>query len=1138
MGDSANADERVDFNREIRPILSNRCFTCHGPDEGTLESGLRLDQFKSATAEADSGERAIVPGNPEASELLRRVAHDDESMRMPPLGKGEALTASELELLRRWIEQGAEYSLHWSYERPRRPDLPSLDETDEAWTRNAIDHFVIRRMRQHGLSPQPAADRYALGRRVYLDLTGLPPTLEQLDAFVEDTRPDAYERLVDSLLQSDAYGEHWARKWLDLARYADSAGYADDPPRTIWAYRDWVIRAFNDNLPFDQFTTHQLAGDLLPNPTQDQLIATAFHRNTLTNNEGGTQDEEFRNVAVVDRVNTTLSVWMGTTIGCAQCHSHKYDPITQEEYFELFAIFNNSEDADRRNEAPTIDVFSKEGIRERKTLLRRVERLRAQLSTSTPELEKAQQDWEASLALPAAWRTLHPTQFTRESGQAGVVHEDGTVVVTDSAKTDRYQLSFAFDSETRLTAIQLNTLPHDSLPNGGSGLGGGNFVITEVTAELIPRQTDVAAAKYLRITNRGKNRILSLAEVEVFSSNVNIAPGGQASQHSTEFDGAAELAIDQNTTGDYDQKSVTHTAESNDPWWELELAEAAEVDRIVIWNRTDNQLQQRLKNFDVELLDADRTVVWTRRIADAPDPELSIEPSNRTELNFDGVTADYHQPQFEPDDVLHGKTGSEDGWAIGGQIDRPHKLTLRLSNEWVVSPGATLVVSIAQESPHDNHLLGRFQLAATGSMADLHKANMPRDLRVVLQTPVAQRSALGQRQLAKYFREEVATALAEPRRLLKESLAALDQIHASTSVPVMRELTKDRRQTWLQYRGSYLAKGPLVTPGTPDIFRAETPPQWDRLALARWLVSPTNPLTSRVLVNRYWETLFGRGIVATSEEFGSQGELPTHPELLDWLAVEVQETGWDLKALLRLLVTSATYRQAVRVEDQMLALDPDNRWLSRGPRVRHSAEMIRDQALLVSGLLSQKMYGPPVKPPQPEVGLRAAFGGSTDWKPSEGEDRYRRAIYTTWRRSNPYPSMATFDAPNREVCTIRRNRTNTPLQSLVTLNDPVYVEAAQALGRRMLKRDGSHREKLEYGLRLAVGRPARPEELLVLERLLLETIEDFSGNEADAKRLATEPLGELPSDISAVDAAAMTVVANVILNLDEMFMKR
>lgn len=762
---ATEAEQTVDFNRDIRPLLSNKCFVCHGPDEGRREAGLRLDDSKIAVRETESGVTAIVPGNPEASELIRRVSQD-EAERMPPAEFGKALTAEEIALLRRWIAEGAHYAKHWSYEKPQRGVVPVAPAAWEHWAHNEIDAFALKTMLARGMKPSLEADRYSLVRRVFLDLTGLPPTVEEVDTFAQSNDPQAYEKLVDDLLHRPAYGEHWSRMWLDLARYADSAGYADDPPRTIWSYRDWVIRAINDNKPFDQFTIEQIAGDLLPNPTDDQLIATAFHRNTLTNNEGGTQDEEFRNVAVVDRVNTTLAVWMGTTIACAQCHSHKYDPISQREYFEVFAILNNTQDADLQNESPVLRINNDEDL----------------------------------------------GRLARASGQ-----------------------------------------------------------------------------------------IATLQFVPLMQTNV--------------------LAVG---------------------------------------------------------------------------------------------------PAFLP---------------------------------------------------------------GTGT--------------------------------------------------------AFHDLRPGTTVPILRERTGQRRATHVANRGNYLDPGDAVEPGLPTAFHARDATRpLDRLEFAHWLVDKENPLTARVIANRYWEALFGRGIVATSEEFGSQGDPPTHPELLDWLAMKFMDLEWDTRALVRLMVTSAVYRQSSQLANDAAVLDPDNRWLARGPRLRLSAEMVRDQALAASGLLSNKMYGPPVHPPQPNLYLSAAFGGSTDWQTSEGDDRHRRAIYTMWRRSNPYPSMATFDAPNREVCTLRRTATNTPLQALVTLNDPVYVEAAQSLARQAIRHGGTVENQITFAFRRCITRSPRESELQTLTSLYEDSKQQLSGKPKRTAKLATRPLGELPSGMDAVDAAAMTVVCNVLLNLDEMFLKR
>ena len=936
---SADPANKIDFNRHIRPILSGRCFVCHGPDEdermGGGEHGLRLDTRQGAME--DLGDyAAIVPGDPDASELLVRIKSDDESEQMPPPDVGKSLSKDEIDLIARWIEEGATYAQHWSYVKPTRPALPEVEASE--WPRNPVDRFILSRLEKEGLQPSPEADRYTLIRRLSLDLTGLPPTVEEADAFAADKRADAYERLVDRLLASPAYGEHWVHKWLDLARYADSAGYADDPPRTIWAYRDWAIRAINDNMPFDQFTIEQLAGDLLPNPTDEQLIATAFHRNTPTNNEGGTNDEEFRNVAVVDRVNTTMAVWMGTTMACAQCHTHKYDPITQEEYFRFFAIFNNTADTDKKDESPTL-----------------------------PRLTDEQ-------------------QATRQRLQE-------QIAATEKKLAEISQADYA----------------------------------------VVPQRSGPMKTRFLRIELPGKEKLLSLAEVQVFHGDENLALAKKATQSSVDYDGKAGLAIDGNTDGHYfNAKSTTHTKKENDPWWEVDLEQGEQVERIVVWNRTDSEgIGRRLDGFLIVLLDGDREPLFVKPFVEAP------------------------------------------------KVD-----------------GATAVPDTFEALTDDN------------------------------------REAL-----AAYWRSHSPEIQSQRDRLAKLN-KQLDGVKPLTT-PVMRELAIDkRRTTHLQHRGSYQDLGTEVTPGVPAAFQLANHEVTDRITLAQWLVDEQNPLTARVTVNRCWEQIFGTGLVRTSEDFGSQGDLPSHPELLDWLATEFVRSGWDRKALARLLVTSAAYRQSSRATEALLKIDPDNRLLARGPRFRLPAEVIRDQSLSASGLLSEKMFGPPVRPPQPSLGLKAAFGGGIDWKTSDGEDRYRRAVYTTWRRSNPYPSMVTFGVPNRALCTIRRPRTNTPLQALVTLNDPVYLEAAQALARSMDAHEGELAAKVRYGFRRCLTRPPRDQEIATLVRLYEAAHVRFTAGSEAARQIATEPLGPVDEGSNLVALASWTVVGNVLLNLDELLMKR
>jgi len=1133
----------IDFNREIRPILSNACFTCHGPDAAKrkgVTKPLRLDTEAGAFADL-GGYAAVVRGQPDESELIQRIISDDPTEMMPPKEVGKKLTAKDVELLTEWVRQGAPYAKHWSYVKPVRPDRPKVKNT--SWSRNSIDDFILARLERESLRPASEASRSTLIRRLSLDLTGLPPTLGEVDAFVNDTSPDAYDRLVDRLLDKQAYGEHWARMWLDLARYADSAGYADDPPRTIWGYRDYVIQSLNANKPFDVFTIEQLAGDLLPNPSDEQLIATAFHRNTLTNNEGGTNDEEFRNVAVVDRVNTTMAVWMGTTIACAQCHDHKYDPLTQEEYFKLFAFFNNTQDRDLKDESPLISYFTDEQKRQKAVRERELAALESTLQTPTPALIEGQRRWENSFPIGLRWKPLVPNEMNARSlAKLSPLDDQSILAETVGGNTDVYTLKVAAEAG-RLHALRLETLPHESLPDRGPGHAPrGNFVVSRVQATVTPPGDYRPTGRFVRIELPGPGRILSLAEVQVFKGAENVAAGGLASQSSTGFDGPARLATDGNTNGHYSEaKSTTHTAVSDDPWWEVDLKQSQPIDRVAVWNRTDGNLQERLNGFRVQVLNEAREPVWTKVVETAPKREADFALSKSQDVAFVAALSDDPATSAAAATVLNPspKQAATQGWGLGVS-GRPRALTLLTAAPVTIEAGSTLTVTIEQAARLPKHTLGRFRLSVSDDPGAEELARTPEDVLAALRTPQAERTDAQRERLAQHYRSLVAPELSGPRERLAAVKKELAAMRPETTVPIQRELAPaERRKTQIHRRGNFLDPGARVAEGVPAVF----PPLPDdaprnRLTLARWLVDEENPLTARVIANRCWEQIFGAGLVPTSEEFGSQGEPPTHPELLDWLATELVRNGWDLKQFLKLLVTSATYRQDSRVNPDLVARDPDNQLLARGPRFRLSAEMIRDQSLAVAGLLSSKMYGPPVKPPQPASGLAAAFGGGIDWTTSAGPDRYRRGLYTTWRRSNPYPSMATFDAPNREVCTLRRMRTNTPLQALVTLNDPVYVEAAQGLARRIAAGGTTTVERIRFGFRLCLSRPPTDVEAERLVRLYESTHGALADDPKRARELATNPLGPLPSGSDPAELAAWTVVGNVLLNLDEMLMKR
>lgn len=1132
------ADRTVDFTRDIRPILSNNCFFCHGPDEKERkggQDGLRLDTPDGLTADLGDGKHAVVPGSPEKSVLLDRVKSTDPDLVMPPKSSPKKLSPQEIELLTAWIKQGGKYAAHWSYIKPVRPAVPQVQ--DKTWPRNEIDYFLLSRLEKEGLRPTVQADKYALIRRVSLDLTGLPPTIEEVDNFINDQDPKAYEKLVDRLLAKPTFGEHWAQMWLDLARYADSAGYADDPSRTIWLFRDYVIRSLNANKPFDQFTIEQIAGDLLPNPSEDQLTATAFHRNTLTNNEGGTNDEEFRNVAVVDRVNTTMAVWMGTTINCVQCHSHKYDPITHEEFYKLFAFFNNTEDADRRDESPLLSIYTDSQQQQKATWQAELAKLEPVLKTVTPELQTAQSKWEDAFPLNLVWQGLKPTSVKSEAAVETKIDDTGAVHVAAGAKNDNYSINIPLDGSP-VRAIRLDTLPDDALPGKGPGHAGGNFVVTKVSAIVTPPTGASLNGRFVRVELPGKNKLLSLAEVQVFQGADNIAPKGEASQISVDYDGPAKLAIDGNTNGQYAEgKSTTHTAAGDNPWWEVDLKSEQKIDRIAIWNRTDG-VGDRLANFKLIILNDKHEPIWHTDVKPSPSPSAEFSVNGQRAIEFQVAIADYSQPSFEAANVLNNKDPKTKGWAVGGGIGQPHSLTLVAKAPVDAPAGSTLTVTIEQQSNHPNHTLGHFRLSATGESRVEDWAKTPAAVIEALRIPAANRTPQQTDVIAQHYLGIAPTLDATRKQIagLQKQLADLKP----ETVPIMKEMAANRRVSKIQLRGNFEDLGAAVTEGTPAVFPplpADAPR--NRLTLAKWLIDENNPLTARVIANRYWEQIFGVGIVATSEEFGTQGDQPFHPELLDWLATELIRLKWDTKALLKTLVMSAAYQQSSKVTSELQHRDPDNRLLARGPRFRLSAEILRDQAMMVSGLMSSKMYGPPVKPMQPSIGLSAAFGAGIDWQTSSGDDKYRRGLYTTWRRSNPYPSMATFDAPNREVCTVRRGRTNTPLQALVTLNDPVYIEAAQALARRMMTSGGTTTaDRIRYGFRLTLARPPQEAEQSRLEKLYEQSLAKFSQNADEAKRMATDPLGPIPEALNPAEAAAWTVVSNVLLNLDETLMKR
>ena len=948
----------VDFAQDIRPILNKNCVGCHG---GVKRAGkISFIHRDSVVAKDAEDEKPIYPGDPDKTEMISRVLSDDEEERMPPPEHGPKLSENEIKLLRDWIRQGAQWKEHWAWVKPVAQPLPKVSQPK--WPRQSLDNFILARLDSEKLKPSREADRAQWLRRASFELTGLPPTPEEVKAFAADKSREAYEKVVDRLLASPRFGERWASPWLDVARYADSMGYEKDPLRTVWPYRDWVIRALNEDLPFDQFTIRQLAGDLLPDATLPDQIAATFHRNTQVNTEGGTDDEEFRVTATIDRVNTTWQVWQATTMGCVQCHSHPYEPINHKEFYSALAFFNTTRDWDLKDELPVLRVpVAETNFVAAQELDSQITQLRLAEFAITERL--ARRD--------SVWQPLTPDKAVATRGTKLIITNAAGVTEVSTTGTIASHSAFTIEiplppAITRLGALRVEVLPTD--PDKARLTPEVGFVFSELRVVLV----DAAASDSASSTNQDERGIIRLAHC--FGDEAN--------------------------------------------------------------------------------------------------------------------------PFFDDDATLK---ANDVGWGAYPRISTPRRAVFAPRSVVALPQGARLKITI-------RHEYGANDMAAT----------VARRLRFAISE-------------ADDWEKFIGSAEFQSRR---QQLAALkkqrDDI-ASVAIPAMSEQAATlRRVTAMFDRGNWLNKTEVVQPGVPKLFgKIANETDADRLALARWLVSPENPLTSRVTVNRVWEQIFGVGIVETVEDFGSSGEKPSHPELLDFLALRFQnELGWSLKQLLREMVLSAAYRQDARATPELLARDPRNRLLARGPRTRLSAEMVRDHALAVSGLLSEKMFGPPVMPLQPDGIWNVVYSGEK-WTTSAGEDQHRRALYTLVRRTTGYPSSLTFDQPTREVCVARRLRTNTPLQALVTLNDLVYVESAVALAARMRREGGEDlRKQIMRGYELACGGTPDKKFFTMLLNLHQRSLKRYEREPELAKKLAPTPAD-----------AALALVANTILNLDSALTK-
>jgi cytochrome c553 len=1031
------AEPAIQYNRDIRPILAEACFKCHGPDSASRQADLRLDQRDMAMDMT-----AIVPGKPDESELVRRIFSTDPDEAMPPKVQQRQLKPEEKELLKKWIEAGAEYQVHWSFIAPARPMAPSVKNA--AWVRNPIDSFVLAKLESMGLSPAPEADRRTLARRLALDLTGLPPVPELVEAFVNDQSDDAYGKLVDKLLESERWGEHRGRYWLDAARYADTHGIHFDNYREMWSYRDWVIKAFNANMRFDQFTTEQLAGDLLPNRTLDQQIASGFNRCNITTNEGGTIPEEYLVLYARDRTETTSQVWLGMTTGCAVCHDHKFDPLKQREFYELAAFFNN---------------------------------------TTQPAMDGNIKDTPPITMVPTPEDRPRWEQLQQEL--AGI-----------RSQVDERKKAAQADFDKWLASVQ----PADL----------AKYVPTEGLHAAAP--LDEGSGTTLKVSVDGNPRELSLGEGYTWGQarNEKKALSLQPGPVSVELPDVGDFEADQGFSASL---------------W-VSLGRRGQTGALVA--RMDNTMDFR--GWDM-WMEGDKVGmhIINKWQSDALKVvcQTPLEPRKWTHVtvSYDGSKKAagvkvYYNGQLQPVSVQADALQNTIKTAVPLKIGQRHT-SERLSAVTLQD----LRIYKRTLAPQECEQLAKIDQLET-YFAKAADKRTPEERNQVFDWYLA--------------------TLDQPSRDLDAKVKSLQQDEVQlksrgTIAHVMQEKT-DPAIAFVLFRGEYDKRRDQVSPDTPDIL----PPlpqgaAKDRLSLARWLLASEHPLTARVTVNRFWQELFGTGLVRTSGDFGVAGELPSNQDLLDWLAVDFRESGWDIKRFFKQVVMSATYRQAAIATPQKLEKDPQNRFFSRGPRFRMDAEMVRDYALAASGLLSAKIGGPSVKPYQPDGVWEAVamIGSNTrDYKADNGESLYRRSMYTFWKRAAPPASMEIFNAPAREVCTVRRERTNTPLQALVTLNDPQFVEAARRLAENTLKSGGeSDDSRIDYLAWRLLARPFSAAELAVVKQSLADLAAYYAANEADARQLIATGESKPDAALDPKALAAWTMLANELMNLDEVLSK-
>jgi hypothetical protein len=982
--------QKIDFNRDIRPILSENCYFCHGPDKNKRKADLRLDTHDGLFS-AIKDHTTVLPGHPDQSELFRRVTAANPDDRMPDPKSNKRLSDRQIALLKKWIEQGAPWKGHWAYLPLTQPEPPAID--DPAFVHNDIDRFILAGLKDAGLKHAPQADRVKLIRRLSFDLTGLPPKEADVQAFLDNTSPDAYDKLVDRLLASPQFGERMAVWWLDLVRYADTIGYHSDNPMNVWPYRDYVINAFNANKPFDQFTREQLAGDLLPNSTQEQKVASAYNRLIETTEEGGAQAKEYAVKYECDRVRNISTVWMAGTMGCSQCHDHKFDPYTQKDFYSMAAFFADVQEAPIGRREPGMLILNDAQSAELKTLDARVADVKKKLDADTPELAAAQAEWEKSLSENAQveWTTLEPTAVEAKSGTELKILPDRSILGSKFAAKDTFTVTASADLKG-ITGIRLEVLPDPSLPgHGPGGAENGNFVLTGFTVAV---------------------------------------KGGAP----------------------------------------VKLVRAA---------------------------------------------------------------ADHSQGSYPVTSALLGKAKS--GWAILPETGKPHEAIFEPAEPFSAADAGTLTFRLQFQSQFPRHEIGHFRLSLTTAPSPAGRMGIPANVRSILATDSEKRSDSQRKELAAYYRS-IAPILQPVRDELAKAQKAKADFEAAAPKCLV-SISGTPRTTRLLHRGNWQDDtGEIESPAVPH-FLPHANVHKDRLTrldLADWLMSPQNPLTARVVVNRLWKMDLGGGISKTLDDLGSQGESPTNPELLDWLASEFERSGWDMKHMIRLIVTSGTYRQSSLATPQDAQVDPFNRLYARQSRFRLEAEMVRDNALDISGLLSLKMGGPSVKPYQPAGYWDALNFPTRTYEADKGENQYRRGLYTWWQRTFVHPSLLAFDAPTREEATCERTQSNIPQQALVLLDDPTYVEAARVFAARILREGGATTtDRLNFAFETALNRAPRPQEAKILTALFEKHLREYTADKESARKLVSTGDSEVPKGLDVSELAAWTSVSRVILNLSE-----